>query len=480
MKKLFTYFILMLAIGYNAQPPGRFYTSFGGGGVDIGYSVKQTLDKSYIIVGSTTSYGAGNSDVYLVKMDTMGWTTWQKTFGGFGNDIGRSVIQLNDSGYVIAGFTNSYGAGGYDAYVIRTDKAGTLMWQTTIGGTDWDFGYDIVESSDGNLVMCGSTTSFGQGNTDGLVAKLNTNGGIIWQKYYGGVEEDEFRAVIKTNDNKLALAGMTKSKGDLNGDCYFNKLDLNGDTVFTRTFGSAGKDYLTDLVQKPSNEYIVAGAKTYSANPYTNSAYFNFDLNGNFNWEGNYNNSNGNENIVAATNSQLGDKTAYIRNIPVQSYMMQGSIGVAKNTGIYPYLANEFGGTEDETILGIDRTRDGGYICVGTTNSFNSFNGDVFIIKQDSTIITTASIVNVKEIAVKQQQFVFTYDEDNLLISSAIQNAGLLEMYEMNGNIILKRKITENKTEINLSAYKSGIYLIRIFGQDGTIFTRKIVFYKTN
>ena len=180
-RTLILLFIFSTAI-LNSQPPSRFYTKFGGNGDDIGYSGKQTLDGQYIVAGSTSSYGNGNTDVYLVKVDSMGMLLWEKYIGGFGNDVGKSVIQLADSGYVITGFTNSFGAGGYDAYTIRTDKNGNVIWQKTFGGLDWDFASDLVLGSDGNIFVVGNTVSFGAGKKDGFVLKYDLLGNLIWQR----------------------------------------------------------------------------------------------------------------------------------------------------------------------------------------------------------------------------------------------------------------------------------------------------------
>ena len=273
MKKITLLFLIVFSVTLFGQAPKRFYTKFGGYGVDIGYSGKPTLDRHYIVAGSTSSYGAGNTDVYLVKVDSMGFPIWEKTFGGFGNDVGRSVIQLPDSGYVVAGFTNSFGAGGYDVYLIRTDKNGNLIWQKTFGGLDWDFAYDVTLTPDGNIALVGNTSSFGSGKKDGLFLKFDFLGNVIQQKYIGGVENEELRSIIVTNDLSLASVGYTESKGEINGDCYFVKLDLNGDTIFTKYFGGPGKDYANDIVQKPNTEYVICGAQTFTPNPKTQSFY---------------------------------------------------------------------------------------------------------------------------------------------------------------------------------------------------------------
>ncbi len=223
MKKYLLFILLFANVYLNAQAPRKFYTRFGGYGHDIGYSVIQTLNGHYAVTGSTGSFGNGNSDVYLAFVDSMGWVRWEKSYGGFNNDIGKSIIQLADSGFVIAGYTNSFGAGGYDMLVVRTDKAGTLIWQKTFGGLDWDFGNCVIEASNGGFIICGHTYSFGYGKSDGYLVKLDINGNYQWQKTYGGNEDDNFKSIIETYNNLFTVVGATGSYGDLDGDAWLFK-----------------------------------------------------------------------------------------------------------------------------------------------------------------------------------------------------------------------------------------------------------------
>lgn len=117
--------------------------TFGGGNDDMAYSVQQTADGGYIITGFTASFGAGGYDAYLVKTDASGNITWQKTFGGVGYDEGRSVQPTADGGYIIAGHTNSFGAGGYDFYLVKTNSSGNMTWSQTFGGVGEDIGYSV-------------------------------------------------------------------------------------------------------------------------------------------------------------------------------------------------------------------------------------------------------------------------------------------------------------------------------------------------
>ncbi len=474
-RTLILLFIFSTAI-LNSQPPSRFYTKFGGNGDDIGYSGKQTLDGQYIVAGSTSSYGNGNTDVYLVKVDSMGMLLWEKYIGGFGNDVGKSVIQLADSGYVITGFTNSFGAGGYDAYTIRTDKNGNVIWQKTFGGLDWDFASDLVLGSDGNIFVVGNTVSFGAGKKDGFVLKYDLLGNLIWQKFYGGIENEELRSIIKTNDNFLATVGYTESRGEINGDGYFLKLDLNGDTLFTKTFGGPYKDYANDLVQKAYDDYIIVGARTYSINGFTHSLVYSYGSQGNLTWDNSFYSSTADEYWASVTNSKLDTlNTGFIRDVPVPIVKMQGNIFVTHNA-VYPYVVNSFGGGDDEAFFSIEGTRDGGYFISGWTLSYGSLGKDIYIIKLDSTIITYESIVAIKgNYLDNKPEF---YYQDNNSVNIRFYNSKapeLVDLIDLNGKSLRKYSVQDEELKINLSDFNNSIYIIRFKYKDGSYYTTKLI-----
>ena len=185
--------------------------SFGGSSGDYGYSVQQTSDGGYIMTGHTESFGNGD-DVYLVKADANGVQQWSQTFGGWDYDDGYSVQQTSDGGFVIVGVTYSFGNGDGDVYLVKTDSNGIQQWYRTFGGWDYDYGNSVQQTSDGGYIITGHTYL---GDTLGAVylIKTNSNGVQQWYKSLGGVDYDEGYCVQQTSDGGYIISGYTRSFG---------------------------------------------------------------------------------------------------------------------------------------------------------------------------------------------------------------------------------------------------------------------------
>jgi predicted secreted protein len=234
-------------------------TTFGGAGSDEGYSVEQTTDGGYIIAGTTASHGAGGTDVWLVKADASGKKLWDKTFGGPDDDGGSCVRQTSDRGYVITGYTKSYGAGGYDVWLIKTDSTGNKAWDTTFGGTGDDWGASVEPTTDGGYVVTGYTTSYGAGGRDLWLIKTDASGNKVWDKTYGGAADDEGASVQPTTDGGYIVAGSTLSYGAGSDDVWLVKTDGTGALDWDTTFGGTGADKGRSVVPTSDGGYIVTG-----------------------------------------------------------------------------------------------------------------------------------------------------------------------------------------------------------------------------
>jgi hypothetical protein len=196
---------------------------------NVAYSVQQTSDGGYIVAGWTNFWSGGhNYDAFLIKTNASGNVQWAKTYGGTNNDSAYSVQQTSDGGYILAGVTYSFGAGGGDAFLIKTNASGNVQWAKTYGGAGIDKFISVQQTSDGGYIAVGYTSSFGAGGYDVFLVKTDANGNIIWAKTYGGWNNDIASSVRQTSDGGYIVAGTTWSFGTGNGDVFLIKTDANG------------------------------------------------------------------------------------------------------------------------------------------------------------------------------------------------------------------------------------------------------------
>jgi len=237
--------------------------TFGGSYDDYAWSVQQTSDGGYIVAGRTYSFGAGDWDVFLLKTNASGNLQWAKTFGGSYYDGTYSVQQTSDGGYIVAGGTESFGAGWYDVFLLKTDTSGNLQWAKTFGGSGWDYAYSVQQTSDGGYIVAGYTWSFGAGWYDVFLLKTDASGNLQWAKTFGGSSDDAALSVQQTSDGGYIVAGYTYSFGAGSYDVFLLKTDASGNLQWAKTFGGSSDDAALSVQQTSDGGYIVAGG-TYS------------------------------------------------------------------------------------------------------------------------------------------------------------------------------------------------------------------------
>jgi hypothetical protein len=498
-----------------------FQKTFGGTAFDEGNSVQLTNDGGYIITGSTSSFGAGDLDVYLIKTDSNGNTNWNKTFGGIGFDAGRSVQQTADGGYIMVGNTENFGADLTDFYLLKIDGNGDLDWTKTIGGTNEDVAYSVQQTSDGGYIISGWTRSFGI-LYEVFVTKTDGSGNPVWSKTFGGYSPDIGTFVQQTADGGYIVSGYTRSF-QAYYDAYLIKLNANGDSMWTKTYGGLDSlDRSNSVQQTADGGYIVVGETQSFGTGGWDIFLFKTDADGNSLWARSYGGtddefgysvkqtSDGGY-ILAGYSNSFGAGAADVYLIKTDS---NGDLLWTKN----------YGGTNDDKGSSVQQTADGGYIITGNTFSFG-FDNNIYLIKTDSlgnsgcnegnpaTTVTTPVIVGVStttdvsspttvinntttlsgagsimttlctsvginEIVNNNIFYIFPNPSNGSFIISfkeLIQN-GKIEISNLLGITVFSSDIFKRSTmEINLQVFESGLYFVKIFRPEKTAIQKILI-----
>jgi hypothetical protein len=379
--------------------------TFGGSGYEEGRSVQQTLDGGFIIAGSTTSSGAGSDDVYVIKTNASGSPQWTRTVGGTSHDWGNSVQQTTDSGYIVVGSTESFGSGRQDVYLVKTDVNGATSWSRTFGGDSGDYGCSVQQTFDGGYIVAGYTYSFGAGGADFYVIRTNAHGDTSWTKTYGGASLDYGYSIQQTTDSGYIITGYAASYGAGNGDVYLIKIDPDGDTLWTKTFGSAGYDCGLSVRQTADGGYVIAG--------YTQSV-----------------------DVYLVKTNAGGD--------------LQWS-NIHGDTSYYYWTYS------------VRQTTDGGYVSAGFANPQGTSEYDLYLIKTDSL-----GNVGVAEPKGPQAPSLKLQAEPNpcrgqtaISLQLTANSPNRLDVYDAAGQMVLSQPFRTSSFALSTSRLSAGTYFVR-------------------
>jgi hypothetical protein len=372
--------VSLVSVSCGEPPPETVWSkTFGGSDLDAGWSVQETSDGGYIVVGLTASYGAGNRDIWMIKTDSSGDIGRNKTFGGSGQDYGRSVQQTSDGGYIIAGYTLSYGAGSVDVWLIKTDSSGDVAWNKTFGGSDNDYGYSVRQTADGGYIIAGSTHSYGAGDQDLWLIKTDSSGDVAWSKTFGGLNDETSRSVQQTADGGYIIAGSTRSYGAGDQDVWLIKTDSSGDVVWNKPFGGSVADWGSSVQQTADGGYIIAGS-THSYGAGNQDLWLiRTNSSGDVAWNKTFDRSDIDH---GGSVQQTSDGGFIIAGFTSSYGIGSADAWLIKTDSSGDETWNQtFGGSDNDYGRSVQQTSDGGYIITGETRSYGAGNYDVWLIK---------------------------------------------------------------------------------------------------
>lgn len=480
MKTILSILICLVCNHYLAQNPGFYYTRFGTEGDDVGNKIINSKNGDYLIAGQTTGLGSFQNDFYLARIDSLSQLKWQKNYGGEQGDVANSLVELNDSSIVMVGYSNSFGNGGYDTYVIRVDKDGNKIWDKTFGGMDWDFGTNILRTSDGALIICGYTYSYGNGDMNAFLLKIDYNGNQIWNKIFGGKKEDRLNELIQASDGSVFGVGMTKSYGDSLGDLWLTKFNLNGDSLRFITYGGSKFDSGNSIVQDSNNEFFLTGASESYSNGKKDIYIVKLSTTYNIVWERNYGLSTQDEEgySIKTSTSSFGNLMVCYSTYEVGAFKTDAKALLLDGLGYYKD-GGRIGLYEDDEVYSIANCSDKGYILSGYTKSFDARMKDVFVIRFDSLVHGTGTLIinSQKENISIQNRFgiVSSIFTNQLIISNSNNDWFNFELYSLDGVIISKVSGLKNEqVTIPIPNLTSGIYLIKLKSENEEFYYKVI------
>ena len=372
------FFANNLCTGNLVTGPTEWSKTYGGTDGSNGKSIVKTIDGGYAIAGDAYTSVAGVRDFYLFKTDSAGNMLWSKTYGGKGDDSVSSLVQTNDGGYAIVGDTNSFGAGGYDVYLVKTDSAGNMQWNKTYGTNYPDHGLSVVQTSDGGFAILRRQEDFAAfWNADVYLVKTDSAGNIQWNKTY--VPNLSLKSLVQTSDGGYAMAG------DADGNVWLVKTDSAGTFMWNNMYKGKGSELGDSVVQTSDGGYAIAGA-TY---PIVNSGMIDTSLAdvllvktdsaGTMQWLKTY---GGKYEDVGYSVVQASD----------DGFAIAGYRNLAEDETYYVYLvktdsagdmqwSNTYGGTNTDTGRSVVQASDGEFVIAGMTDSFSSGKTDAYLVK---------------------------------------------------------------------------------------------------
>lgn len=471
--------IFIFVITISGQVPDTLWTkTYGGAGSEVGYSVDQTNDGGFILAGFSDSFGSGGYDVWLIKTDEWGDTVWTKTYGGLLNDVAFTVHQTIEGGYILSGLTDSFGNGNEDFWLLRTDENGDTLWSKTYGTTAREWCRYSNQTSDSGFILIGLIDSLNFINWDLLLLKTDKNGNTVWTKTYGGEHFESGFGIEQTSDCGYILVGFTNSYGAGGNDVWLMKTNEIGDSIWTKTFGGPYSDGGYCVKQTSDGGFIIAGSTESIGSGGRDIWLLKTNENGDTLWTKVF------EGYESPTSIQQTIDGGYI----ISGYTSTFGEGdydawlIKTDANGSILWKGTFGGEDLDEAFSVQQTKDSCYIIVGGTRSFGPDDLWLFKIKSDS-------IVNVEDKNLTPSEFILSQNYPNPFNSSSVIKYSIPKSSQLKIKIFntlgeeIETLVNEEKLagiyELTWNAVKlpSGVYFYRLQAGD-FVETKKMILLK--
>ncbi len=469
-----------------------FEISYSTGRNDQARAIVQTNDTGYAVVGSTVNYD-GNTDLYLMKVDSVGTFQWAKRYGGYGMERGEDIIETHDGGLAFVGYGQPHGD--YDVYVIRTDKMGDTIFTKFIGDENWNFGRSLVQTSDKGFVIAGETHI--NGSPSGYLVKIDSMGTVLWEKTFGGTQSDKFHELIEAANGDLIMAGESESFG--NGrQAYVVRTDSLGVLIWQNTYGNPGINFAKSLVELPSGEIVLSGGSNTPPN---------FDID---NWGAKITSTGVffHEHVITdfspslpvIQNDDWNEKVFNYKDSLVFAGIRSFELSEPGNANYYRFTQDiafgnlggfqKFISANKEIAYDGQMTSDNGMIFACTGDFMDGSQANIYLIKVDSSLSNPLPFFNsisyqndITSINEPESELAIeiypnpTQNEVTVNLASFNNERVTIKVFDLYGKLIQESNSTNSIEKLDFSGSKSGMYLIVIESKEG-VYQQKIMVSK--
>ncbi|MFC1898097.1 T9SS type A sorting domain-containing protein [Candidatus Cloacimonadota bacterium] len=394
--------------------------AFGGDQDDCPYIGQQTMDGGYVVVGYTESFGNGLRDFWLVKTDAEGNEEWNQTYGTQLHDRAQFLEQTSDGGYILTGGTGYFEGSGQDIWLIKTDAVGTVEWEQTFGGEGIEKAYTVHQETNGSYILTGYTTSFGNGNLDVWLIKTDEFGNEIWSRTFGGTEIDNAYSLQICPDGGYILAGITRSFGQGQDDVWLIKTDSLGIEEWNKVYGTEDTDFCYSVSLTNDGSYILGCSTNSTANS-------DFD-------------------VLAMKIDEFGNELWTVK----------------------------IGESSDDFSFYIEQTNDEGFVLAGRSNSFGNGDDDIYLIKLEPDEVDSENILDQPS-GFKLWNYPNPFNPSTTINfeTSSFHEFPQIEIYNLKGQMVktfssfqisqsLNQHIVWNGTNQSNNPVSSGIYYYKL------------------
>ena len=449
MRRLYG-FIMLLALAFigPAFSQQRWERTYGGGANEQANSVQQTADGGYIIAGWTQSFGSGNKDIYLIKTNSQGDTLWTRTYGGGSDEEGYSVQQTLDGGYIVVGWTESFNAWHGDIYLIKTNAMGDTLWTKYYRVQYYEWGHFVQQTRDSGYIIAGiQNYNF---NFIYLV-KTNSQGDTLWTRTYSelaGSDSSSFGYCVRqTRDGGYIVAGQKFFS--MHEDAYLFRTNSQGDTLWTRNWGRSGIECFQSVLQTQDSGFIASGYSGWGLFIVRTNAL------GDTLWTKLYGGLSGHSMDQTMDGGYIfaGDEGSF--DVFLAKCNAQGDTLWTKR----------YGGARQDIGRSVQQTQDGGYIIAGFTDSYGAGGQDFYLIKTDASGSSGVEEENgggIRRPIIREACFTATPNPFTSFTRVPGHTSERFVLYDVSG-----RRVGTYKGDRIGEGLRAGVYFVRSLGQGG-------------